>query len=73
MRCRTDGADLVVSDPDAGVRRRGRLDAEAAADGDDGLLQLADVPTDALRGRTQTHGTLDVMQRTVSSNITQGQ
>lgn len=43
-----DGADLIVSDPNAGVRRRRRFDAEPAADGDDRLLQLANVPTNTL-------------------------
>lgn len=47
--CGTDGTDLLVSDPNSGVRRRGRLEPEPAADGDDGLLQLADVPANALR------------------------
>lgn len=42
------GTDLVVSDPDSGVRRGGRCDAKAAADRDDGLLQLTDIPADAL-------------------------
>lgn len=46
---RTDGTDLVVSDPNSGMRRRRGVDAEPAADGDDGLLQLADVPSDTLR------------------------
>lgn len=55
---RTDGADLVVSNPNAGVRRRGRVDPEPAAGGDDGLLQLAHVPSDALREQITYQHTL---------------
>jgi len=57
-RRRTDGTDLVVSDPDAGVRRRGRCKTKPAAGGDDGLLQLRDVPADALRAQNMRYYTL---------------
>lgn len=44
----SDGADLVVSDPNSSVRRSRCVDTKPAADGDDGLLQLADVPPNTL-------------------------
>lgn len=48
-RSRTDGADLIVSDPNSRVRGRRSSDGEPAAECDDGLLQLIDVPPHALR------------------------
>lgn len=51
----TDGADLVVSDPNSGVRRRGCFDTEPAAEGDDGLLQLTDIPTNTLPEQNQRY------------------
>lgn len=65
----TDGADLVVSDPNAGVRRRRRFNRELAADGDDRLLQFSDVPANTLtKHRTLTHRehVLSVRTRTSS-------
>lgn len=44
----SDGTDLVVSHPDPSMRRRGPLDPKPAADRDDGLLQLTDVPANTL-------------------------
>lgn len=52
---RTDGTDLVVSDPNSSMRRRRRFHAEPAAEADDGLLQLTHIPTDALREQDTAH------------------
>ncbi len=46
--CRTDGTDLVVSDPNSSVRGSRCFDTKPAADRDNGLLQLTDVPTNTL-------------------------
>lgn len=49
MSCsRTDSTDLIISNPNSSVRRRRRLDTKPAADRDDRLLQLANVPTNTL-------------------------
>lgn len=50
--CGTDGADLVVPDPNASVRRGGGGDPQPSAGGDHGLLQFTNIPAKALRGAT---------------------
>lgn len=65
----SDGTDLVVPDPDSGVRRRRRLDTKPAADGDDGLLQLTDVPANTLLEAAQVEDRVaDQLSRPVEGN-----